>query len=150
MRRIEVNMNKQTEIQVIIGGRQITLSGYESGEYLQRVASYINQKQELFSKQDSYRYLDNDLKGVLMQLNIADDYFKLKKQMEEESEQNDAKSEEIFHLKHDLISLQTKLETAQQELERLKAEKLEEEKKVIRLEAELSECRKSRKKQEKE
>lgn len=143
-------MNKQTEIQVIIGGRQITLSGYESGEYLQRVASYINQKQELFSKQDSYRYLDNDLKGVLMQLNIADDYFKLKKQMEEESEQNDAKSEEIFHLKHDLISLQTKLETAQQELERLKAEKLEEEKKVIRLEAELSECRKSRKKQEKE
>lgn len=143
-------MNKQTEIQVIIGGRQITLSGYESGEYLQRVASYINQKQELFSKQDSYRYLDNDLKGVLMQLNIADDYFKLKKQMEEESEQNDAKSEEIFHLKHDLISLQTKLETAQQELERLKAEKLEEEKKVIRLEAELSECRKNRKKQEKE
>ena len=29
--------------------------------------------------------------------------------MEEETESNDAKSEEIFHLKHDLISLQTKL-----------------------------------------
>lgn len=141
-------MNKQTEVKVNIGGRQITLSGYESGEYLQRVASYINQKQELFSKQDSYRYLDEDLKGVLMQLNIADDYFKLKKQMEEEAKSNDAKSEEIFHLKHDLISLQTKLEAVEKELSLLKAEKLEEEKKNIRLETELSECRKSLKKYE--
>ena len=141
-------MNKQTEVQVIIGGRQITLSGYESGEYLQRVASYINQKQELFSNQESYRYLDSDLKGVLMKLNIADDYFKLKKQMEEETESNDAKSEEIFHLKHDLISLQTKLEAVEKELSKLKTEKLEEEKKNIRLEAELSECRKNLKKYE--
>ena len=30
--------------QVLIGGKIITLSGYESEEYLQKVASYINNK----------------------------------------------------------------------------------------------------------
>ena len=30
--------------QVLIGGKIITLSGYESEEYLQKVASYMNNK----------------------------------------------------------------------------------------------------------
>ena len=37
-------MAVKTDTEVIIGGRVLTLSGYESEEYLQKVASYINNK----------------------------------------------------------------------------------------------------------
>ncbi len=37
-------MPSKTDTEVIIGGKVFTLSGYESEEYLQRVASYINNK----------------------------------------------------------------------------------------------------------
>ena len=37
-------MASKTDTEVIIGGRVFTLCGYESEEYLQKVASYINNK----------------------------------------------------------------------------------------------------------
>ena len=37
-------MSTKTDTEVIIGGKVFTLSGYESEEYLQKVASYINNK----------------------------------------------------------------------------------------------------------
>ena len=36
--------SSKTDTEVIIGGKVFTLSGYESEEYLQKVASYINNK----------------------------------------------------------------------------------------------------------
>ena len=50
-------MAEKTNVQVLIGGKIFTLSGYESEEYLQKVAGYINSKlnemkeTENFSKQ---------------------------------------------------------------------------------------------------
>ena len=35
-------MNKFNDIEVMMNKKRYTLSGYESEEYLQRVASYIN------------------------------------------------------------------------------------------------------------
>lgn len=140
-------MNRQTDIDVIINGKQYTVSGYESEEYMQRVASYINNKNAEFKKLDAFKYMDNDRKNVLMQLNIADDYFKLKQQMKERDTDNDAKNEEIYDLKHEIISLQTKLEELEKKLEQAKTDHFEEEKKVIRLETELEEVRKNLKKE---
>ena len=37
-------MASKTDTEVLIGGKVFTLSGYESEEYLQRVAAYINSK----------------------------------------------------------------------------------------------------------
>ena len=37
-------MAAKTDAEVIIGGKVLTLCGYESEEYLQKVASYINNK----------------------------------------------------------------------------------------------------------
>lgn len=74
-------MASKTDTEVIIGGKVFTLSGYESEEYLQKVASYINNKVNEYSKMDSFRRQPLDTQGVLLQLNIADDYFKAKKQI---------------------------------------------------------------------
>jgi len=130
-------MNKKNGIEVIINGKRVSLGGYESEEYLQRVASYLNAKYNELKQLESYRMLDLEMKNMVLQLNLADDYFKLKKQMEETSGDSVAKSGEIFDLKHEVITAQTKLEAAQREIEALKKENLEAQKRIIRLETEL-------------
>ncbi len=127
------------DIEVIINNKRYTLRGYESEEYLQKVASYINNKHAEFKKQDFYRMLDAETRNVLLEINIADDYFKIKNQVKEIENENDSKSNEIFDLKHELISVHSKLETATRDLETYKTELNEAQKTIIRLETELLE-----------
>lgn len=137
-------MNKYHDIEVIINNKRYTLSGYESEEYLQKIASYINNKHAEFRNKDAYKFLDSELKNILMQINIADDYYKTKNKIKELDTEIEAKSNEIFDLKHELISVQTKLEAAQKEAEELKRDLYEAQKNIIRLETELNEAEKKR------
>lgn len=137
-------MNKFHDIEVIINNKRYTLSGYESEEYLQKIASYINNKHNEFRNRDAYKFLDSDLKSILMQINIADDYYKTRDKIKEIEEENEAKGNEIFNLKHELISAQTKLDSAQKDIEDLKRELYETQKKIVRLETELNDAGKNR------
>ena len=73
-------MSEKSSAEVIIGGKVYTLSGYEGEEYLQKVAAYINNKINEFDSMEDYRRFPTDMKATLLQLNIADDYFKARKQ----------------------------------------------------------------------
>ena len=115
-------MASKTDTEVIIGGKVYTLSGYESEEYLQKVASYINNKTNEYSKVDSFRRQPLDNQNVLLQLNIADDYFKAKRQISLIEEELQAKEKELYDLKHELISCQIRLENAENSIKALKAE----------------------------
>jgi cell division protein ZapA len=137
-------MNKYNDIEVIINNKRYTLSGYESEEYLQRIASYINSKHNEFRNRDAYKFLDTDLKNILIQINIADDCFKTRERIKEIESENDAKGKEIFDLKHEVITAQTKLNSAQKDLEELKKELNETQKKIVRLETELNDAEKKR------
>ena len=75
-------MSEKTSAEVLIGGKVYTLSGYEGEEYLQKVAAYINGKLSEFDSTEGYRRLPGDMKATLLELNIADDYFKAKAQVE--------------------------------------------------------------------
>ena len=75
-------MSARTDTEVIIGGKVLTVSGNESVEYLQKVASYINNKVNEYAKLDSYKRQSVEKQNMLVQLNIADDYFKAKKQID--------------------------------------------------------------------
>lgn len=134
-----VFMKKRTDVEVIINGKQYTVGGYEGEEYLHKIASYINGKLLEMKQQDAYRLMDAETRNVLMLVNLADDYFKTKKQMEEISASSDTKNSEIFTLRHENIELKTKLEAMRQELTAKKRELVEEQKKVVRLETELRE-----------
>lgn len=131
-------MNKMNNIEVIINNKRYTLGGYESEEYLQKVASYINNKHQEFKQQDFYKLLDTEMKGILMQINLVDDYFKIRSDVKEIEDENESKNNEILELKHELISAQTKLEAAKKEIESLKKELDGVQKKNIRLETEQS------------
>lgn len=130
-------MSSKTDTEVIIGGKVFTLSGYESEEYLQKVASYINNKVNEYGKVDSFRRQPLDTQNVLLQLNIADDYFKAKKQISILEEELQTKEKELYDLKHELISSQIKLENAEKHSKDLQLEVNENAKKIVRLETEL-------------
>ena len=132
-------MNKRNDVEVMIGEKKINLCGYESAEYLHKVADYLNDKLEEFKRQDFYRMLEPELRNLLMQINVADDYFKAKLQLEEVDQDNAGKATEIFDLRHELVLVQTKLENAQLELEVLRQENMELQRQIVRLETELEE-----------
>ena len=135
-------MSTKTDTEVIIGGKVFTLSGYESEEYLQKVASYINNKVTEYGKVDSFRRQPLDTQNVLLQLNIADDYFKAKQQIGLLEEELQNKEKEMYDLKHELIASQIKLENTEKNVKNLQTEINENARKMIRMEAELAELKK--------
>lgn len=135
-------MNTMTDVEVIINNKRITLCGYESPEYLQRVASYINSKYFEFQSKESYSRLDDNLKNILLEINIADDYFKALNKLKEKEEECGEKSTELFNMKHEVISSQTKSDSLSKELLELKKEYNEAQKRIVKLETELEETKK--------
>ena len=130
-------MASKTDTEVIIGGKVFTLSGYESEEYLQKVASYINNKIAEYNRIDGFKRQPLDTQSVLLQLNIADDYFKSKKQIELMEEQLSDKEKELYDLKHELIATQIKLENTEKNSKSLQAKLDDSSKKIIQLEAQV-------------
>lgn len=132
-------MSAKTSAEVVIDGKVYTLSGYEGEEYLQKVAGYINGKITEYDTIEDYRHLPLNMKSTLIQLNIADDYFKAKAQVEKLERDLELKDKEIYDLKHDLISNQIKTETAEATMKELEAENRELLLNKARLEATLEE-----------
>ena len=130
-------MASKTDTEVIIGGKVFTLSGYESEEYLQKVASYINNKIAEYNRIDGFKRQPIDTQNVLLQLNIADDYFKSKKQVELMDEQMSEKEKELYDLKHELIATQIKLENTEKNNKSLQGKLDESSKRIIQLETQV-------------
>ena len=118
--------------QVLIGGKIVTLSGYESEEYLQKVANYMNNKLTELGQIPGYNRQALETRHTLLSLNIADDYFKAKRQAEMYEEELEVKDREMCDLKHDLIN-------GQVELEKLKEAMAEKEQQLSLLQAKAQE-----------
>ena len=132
-------MSSKNKTEVLIAGKIFTLSGYESEEYLQKVATYINNKIAEFKKLDGYNHQTKENKSIRLELNIADDYFKAKKQVEMVEEELSEKDKELYDLKHELINAQIQLENQEKDLEASRKENTELQKEVVRLQTERDE-----------
>ena len=130
-------MAVKTDAEVIIGGKVYTLCGYESEEYLQKVASYINNKLNEYNEMDGFRRAPQDLQNVLIQINLADDYFKVKKQIATMEEELEAKEKELYDLKHELVTTQIKMENLDKNLKAAKEDISQKDKKLVQLETQL-------------
>ena len=122
--------------QVLIGGKIITLSGYESEEYLQKVANYMNGKMTELGQLPGYNRQSQETRHTLRSLNIADDYVKAKRQAEMLEEELEAKDREMYDLKHNLINKQVELDEAKEKAQERIQELLQ---KAAELEKELDE-----------
>ena len=134
-------MSSKSSTEVIIGGKMYTLSGYEGEEYLQRVAAYINNKINEFNDIEDIRRFSVDMKSVLVELNIADDYFKAKDRIEKLERELERKEKELYELKNDLISEQMKAETNEETARGLELQNKELMLQNVKLESAVEEAR---------
>ena len=112
-------MATKNTTRVMIGGKIITLGGYESEEYLQRIANYVNHKIAEMEEATLYRRMSPDMRFCMMAINIADDYFKAKEQAEASEEEMENKDKESYNVKQDLIAAQMEIERLKKEVARL-------------------------------
>ena len=129
---------RKNDTAVFINGRKYTLSGFESEEYLQKVAAYLNSKISELKTLDCYKSLDSDMRTILLEINIADDYFKIRRRFDDSENDSDSKSGEIYQLKHEIMALNNKLDKANKDIEKLRDDIVEEQKRNVRLETELT------------
>lgn len=130
-------MAMKIDTEVIINGKVYKLSGYEEEEYLQRVASYINNKISSFAESSNYARLNQEMKQLMLDINLADDYFKTRHQADLLELDLQEKELQMYDVKQDLVSAQLRVEALEQEVESLKRDLGEKEKEMIRLQAEM-------------
>ena len=129
-------MAQKNDIKVVINNKVYTLSGQESEDYLQNVATYINGKIAECQSSEAYRRFNAEYQNVLLALNIADDYFKAKDQVNQMLTEEDDKDKQIYDLRHEVIEVQIKYESAQKMIEEYKEKISELQRQIIKLEAE--------------
>lgn len=105
-------INSKNYTEVLIDGKIYTLGGQEEEAYLQRVASYINEVTGRMRKQEGFFKQSADYQTVMIQLNMADDYFKMESRLEDMTQQKNQLEKETYSLKHELVTTQMKLEHA--------------------------------------
>ena len=110
-------MGQKNYTEVLIDGTIYTLGGTEGEPYLQKVAAYLNDKIGKIRKQNGFTKQSAEYQALMIELNIADDYFKEQDRADLLAEQKAAMEKDAYSLKHELITTQMKLESDQEELE---------------------------------
>lgn len=130
-------MSSKNYVDVIIDGKIYNIGGFESEAYLQKVATYINNMIQDFKQNESYRMQNMDMQRILLEINIANDYFKAKKQADMLEGDLELKEKEVYDLKHELIVSDSKAETATKELDEALEKIKNLEKEIVKLRTEL-------------
>lgn len=130
-------MSSKNYVDVIIDGKIYNIGGFESEAYLQKVATYINNMIQDFKQNESYRMQNMDMQRILLEINIANDYFKAKKQADMLEGDLELKEKEVYDLKHELIVSDSKAETATKELDEALEKNKNLEKEIVKLQTEL-------------
>lgn len=120
-------MTTKNKVEIRIAGKDYTLVGVESDEYIQRVGLYIDKKMnEILTRNNR---LSTSLAAVLTAINVADDFFRTRESELEFRNENKAISEELqkLRIENNLLreentALQAKNTSMQLELVKKEAE----------------------------
>lgn len=100
---------KGKETDVLIDGKIFTLAGEDPG-YIQQLSGYINSKIAEVRREPVYRTMDSDYRQLMLEMNIADDYFRAKQEAKELAEKCAQLEKELYAARHDAVSSKVKLE----------------------------------------
>lgn len=142
-------MAMKNTAEVVIAGKVYKISGYESPEYLHQIAVYLNDKMSELQKAEGYRKQNADQKQLLLNMNLADDFFKSRHQAEQLTADLEKKERELYSVRHDLIDAQLALENKQKELDDLKEKDEAQQKELEILREQQKELEKKKEKEEK-
>ena len=112
---------KKNYTEVLIDSKVYVLGGNEETGYLQKIASYVNHKLKELRSQTGFSKQEEDYQQIMLEINMADDYFKAQETADTLRQQKEEIERDIYGLKHDLINAQLKLERAQQKIEELES-----------------------------
>ena len=129
--------NEKNDVEVLINGRTYTICGFESAEYLQQIAGYINRKYAEFQKMEHYNQMDVELRNALLAINISDEYYKEKKKSSEYRTENKKKEKMVLDMKHEIIELQELVKKKDKKIEELQSQLENAGKKIVELETRL-------------
>lgn len=139
---------KKNFTEVVIDGKIYRLGGYESEEYLHQVASYINNKITELKGLDGYHRLSAAMKSIMVDLNVADDYYKAKKQADRLEAALSEKDRELYEAKHDLVNAELRSEQSAKKAEELQKEADELRERIAELEQQTQKGKKTQAKTE--
>ncbi len=128
-------INNKKDGQVIIDGKVVNVSAEESLEYMQKVALYVNNKISEIRMSEYYNRLSGDDKSLLLNLNIADDYFKAKDRVDKLEEEVKKLEKTNYDIQHEQIETKIKYESALKMQEEYKHQLMETQSRVLELEA---------------
>lgn len=128
-------MNEKHYAEVLIDGKVYTLGGIEEAQYLQRVAGYINEKTSQMKRQEGFTKQSQEYQAVMIELNIADDYFKAVDRAAASEKRRDDMEKETYSLKHELVTTQMKLEDARGQLKELQGKLKKAEDELLKVKA---------------
>ena len=134
-------MDTKNYAQVLIDGKIYTLTGSEGEAYLQKTASYVNEKLTAMRRLPGFGKQNSDYQMAMLGLNVADDYFKAREEADRAVSERDAMEKETYSLKHELVGTQMKLEAVLKDLEERQRELEQLQKKAASLEAEREKLR---------
>lgn len=103
--------NKNVTTDVLIGGKVYSLTGGDP-EHLQRVAALLNRKMTEVRNASGYKNMDAEYRELLMNINLADEFFRVSDELEELKTEMDNKDSELYAARHELVSMKLKLENA--------------------------------------
>ena len=92
-------MDTKHYTEVLIDGRIYTLGGTEDEGYMQRVASYINEMITTLKRQEGFTKQSAEYQTAMVELNMADDYFKAREQIAQLERQKHEMEKEVYSLK---------------------------------------------------
>lgn len=111
-----VNMER-TNTDVIIDDKVYTISTDQDASYVRMLAEYINEKMELLHRQPEYSKQPNGIRQMLVLMNMADDYCRMKQEAEEAKRKYEQQEAEFYNMKREMVNMQMTIASLKKQLQ---------------------------------
>ena len=113
---------EKKKVDVFMSTGRITLRSDESQEYLQTLATYVDQKIAELKAKNLSASVDERRRSLFIALNLADDYFKVKERYIAQNVENRKLVKDNLRLEKENASLKEQVKKLQKELKSVTAE----------------------------
>jgi cell division protein ZapA len=113
-------MSDKNRVVVRIYKQEYTMAGNETKEYMLKVANYVDEKMTHIAEKN--KKLSTTMIAVLTALNVADEYLKLKNQLEEKEKESEKSLKELEETRIRLEQLEEAAMEPLQELEKTRSQ----------------------------
>jgi protein subunit release factor A len=92
------------------------ISTDQDASYVRELAEYINEKMELLHRQSAYSKQANAFRQIILLMNMADDYCRMKQQAEEATRKYEQQEAEFYNMKREMVNMQMTIASLKKQL----------------------------------